>query len=80
MNNRNVVDVLTVLYDLHLEGRPPTLMQLVRRAGIAAADVLQVVDQLAAQGLVDRGRLRLSLLGFAAGHAFAKGPAASRAA
>lgn len=80
MTNRNAVDALTVLHDLHLEGRPPTLMQLVRRTGIAVADVVRAIDQLAAQGLVDPARLRLTLLGFAAGHALTKTPAASRAA
>jgi DNA-binding IclR family transcriptional regulator len=80
MTNRNAVDALTVLHDLHVEGRAPTLMQLVRRTGIAAADVVRAVDQLAAQGLVDPARLRLTLFGFAAAHALAKTPAASRAA
>jgi DNA-binding IclR family transcriptional regulator len=80
MTNRNAVAALTVLHDLHLEGRPPTLMQLVRRTGIGAADVLRAVDQLAAQGLVDPACLRLTLFGFAAGHALAKRPAARRAA
>jgi hypothetical protein len=80
MTNRHTADALIALHDLHLQARPPTLMQLVRRTGIGAGDLSRAIDQLAAQDLVDPVRLRLTLLGFAAGHALTKKPAASRAA
>ncbi len=71
MHNNDATVLLTVLCDMHLQGRDPTLMRLVRETGIGADALLPAFDRLAALGLADPERMRLTLAGFAAARALA---------
>jgi len=66
--------VLAALATAQFQDEIVTLETLVERVHARRADVRQTVSALHRAGLVDALRMRLTLAGFAAGHALAAAP------
>jgi hypothetical protein len=65
--------VISAIYELQRASRAPTFSAIRHRTGIAPDPLCAILEQLAAENLLDLERIRLTLLGFATAHALATG-------